>query len=128
MYNFSQEQVFIFFFIIGIIIGMIFDIFKVLRKAFKTSDKITFFEDLLFIVIATYLFVLGIIKLNGGEVRFFIFLGTFIGIIIYFLTISNIYVIIFYAFVKLCKKILNIPISCFKFIYFCLKSAIKKDF
>ena len=71
MYNFSQEQVFIFFFIIGIIIGMIFDIFKVLRKAFKTSDKITFFEDLLFIVIATYLFVLGIINFYWHNNLFF---------------------------------------------------------
>ena len=51
MYNFSQEQVFIFFFIIGIIIGIIFDIFKVLRKSFKTPDIITFIEDLIFIVL-----------------------------------------------------------------------------
>ena len=46
MYNFSQEQVFIFFFIIGIIIGCIFDFFKVLRKSFKSSDIITFIEDI----------------------------------------------------------------------------------
>jgi len=77
MYNFSQEQVFIFFFIIGIIIGIIFDIFKVLRKSFKTPDMITFIEDLIFIVLSGILLIFGILKLNGGEIRFFLFLGIF---------------------------------------------------
>lgn len=78
MYNFSQEQVFIFFFIIGIIIGIIFDIFKVLRKSFKTPDIITFIEDLIFIVLSGILLIFGILKLNGGEIRFFLFLGIFL--------------------------------------------------
>ena len=77
MYNFSQEQFFIFFFIIGIIIGIIFDIFKVLRKSFKTPDIITFIEDLIFIVLSGILLIFGILKLNGGEIRFFLFLGIF---------------------------------------------------
>jgi len=77
MHNFSQEQVFIFFFIIGIIIGIIFDIFKVLRKSFKTPDMITFIEDLIFIVLSGILLIFGILKLNGGEIRFFLFLGIF---------------------------------------------------
>ncbi len=77
MYNFSQEQVFIFFFIIGIIIGIIFDIFKVLRKSFKTSDIVTFVEDLIFIILSGILTIFGILKLNGGEIRFFLFLGIF---------------------------------------------------
>lgn len=49
MYNFSQEQVFIFFFIIGIIIGLILDFFRAIRKVFKTPDNLTLFEDILFI-------------------------------------------------------------------------------
>ncbi len=128
MYNFSQGQIFIFFFIIGIIIGMIFDIFKTLRKSFKTSDKLTFFEDLIFIIISAYLIILGIIKLNGGEVRFYLFLGIFFGIIIYLLTISNIYGIILYTVVEICKKMLKVPTSCFIFLFNTLKTAKKKDF
>ena len=94
MYNFSQEQVFIFFFIIGIIIGCIFDFFKVLRKSFKSSDIITFIEDIIFLIISAFLIITGIIKLNNGEVRFFLFLGIFFGVLVYSLTISNLYVII----------------------------------
>ena len=80
MYYFSQEEVFLLFFIIGIIIGLVFDFFKVLRKSFKTKDIVTFIEDLLFLLISGTLIVLGIIKLNSGEVRFYLFLGMFFGV------------------------------------------------
>ncbi len=105
MSYFSQEEVFLLFFIIGIIIGMIFDFFKVLRKSFKTKDIITFVEDLLFLFATGSLIIFGIIKLNSGEVRFYLFLGLFFGVLIYSLTISKLYVIILYEFVRMCKKI-----------------------
>ena len=104
MYNFSQEQIFIFFFIIGIIIGIIFDIFRVIRKSFKTSDLLTFIEDFIFLGLTSILVIFSIIKLNGGEVRFYLFLGIFVGILIYSLTISNLCVIILYVFVNICKS------------------------
>lgn len=128
MFNFSQEQIFIFFFIIGIIIGILFDIFKVLRKTFKTSDFVTFIEDLIFLFLSGNLIISGILKLNSGEVRFFLFLGIFFGILSYILTISNLCVIILYTFVRTCKKILKYPICCLKKIFNILKTVIKKDF
>lgn len=128
MYQFSQEQIFIFFFIIGIIIGFIFDIFRVIRKSFKTTDFITLIEDIIFLLISSISIIGGIIKINGGEVRFYLFLGIFLGGLIYSLTISNLYVIIFYEFVKICKKIFKIPFLCIiKFLQI-TKSIIKKDF
>ena len=128
MYQFSQEQIFIFFFIIGIIIGFIFDIFRVIRKSFKTTDFITLIEDIIFLLISSILIIGGIIKINGGEVRFYLFLRIFLGGLIYSLTISNLYVIIFYEFVKICKKIFKIPFLCIiKFLQI-TKSIIKKDF
>lgn len=128
MYNFSQEQIFIFFFIIGIIIGIIFDIFRVIRKSFKTPDILTFIEDFIFLGVTSILIIFSIIKLNGGEVRFYLFLGIFVGILIYSLTISNLCVIILYVFVNICKKIFEIPISCIKNIGKYSKKIIKKDF
>lgn len=105
MIVFSQEEIFLLFFIIGIIIGLIFDFFKVLRKSFKTSDIVTFVQDVIFLLISGTLIIFSIIKLNGGEVRFYLFLGIFFGILIYSLTISNLYVIILYEIVKICKKV-----------------------
>lgn len=127
MYNFTQEQVFMFFFIIGIIIGIFFDMFKVLRKAFKTSDLFTFIEDFIFLLGSSILIILGILKLNSGEIRFFLFLGIFFGILSYSLTISNLCVIILYTFVEVCKKIFEFPLHCLKKLFLSIKSANKKD-
>ena len=114
MYNFSQEQIFIFFFIIGVIIGILFDIFRVLRKSFKTPDSITFLEDLTFLISSGMLLIYSIIKLNNGEIRFYLFIAIFSGILIYSLTIGKTCVIILYVFVNLCKKIFLFPFFCYK--------------
>jgi spore cortex biosynthesis protein YabQ len=114
MYNFSQEQIFVFFFIIGIIIGIIFDIFRAIRKSFKTPDSITLIEDTIFLVISGLLLISSIIKLNNGEIRFYLFIAIFLGILIYSLTISKLCVIILCVIVETCKKILFIPISLMK--------------
>lgn len=128
MYEFSQEQVFILFFIIGTIIGIIFDFFRVIRKAFKGPDYITFIQDILFFILAGIIIISGIIILNSGEIRLFLFIAIFFGMLIYFLTISNLYVIILYEIVNFCKKILKIPFLCFKKTCKCLKRLTKKDF
>lgn len=114
MQIFSQEQVFVLFFIIGIIIGLIFDCFRVIRKSFKSPDYITFMQDILFSILVGCIIIYGIIKINNGEIRFFLFLAIFFGMLIYFLTISNLYVIILYEIVKFCKKIFKIPYLCLK--------------
>lgn len=48
----NQAYIFIVFIINGILIGILFDCFRILRKSFKTSDLITYIEDILFWVIA----------------------------------------------------------------------------
>ncbi len=122
---FSQEEIFLLFFIIGIIIGLIFDFFKVLRKSFKTSDMVTFIQDLMFLLISGTLIIFSIIKLNGGEVRFYLFLGIFFGILIYSLTISNLYVIILYEIVKICKRVFGFFSKIFFIIFNTFKNIFK---
>ena len=46
--NLEQLSSFIIFTIIGVIISIIFDIFRILRKTFKTPDLITYIEDIIF--------------------------------------------------------------------------------
>ena len=128
MYNFSQEQVFILFFLVGIIIGIIFDFFRVIRKIFRVADYITFIQDIIFFILAGTIIISSIIIINGGEIRFYLFLAIFFGMLIYFLTISNLYVIIFYEIVNLCKKILKIPFLCLKKVFKSANTLIKKDF
>lgn len=125
MYNFSQEQIFILFFVIGLIISIIFDFFRAIRKNFKASDFATLIEDIVFLGITSFLIIFSIIKINGGEVRFYIFLAIFFGILLYSLTISNLCVIIFNVIVRICKKIFQIPFLVSKKAIKMLKKTIK---
>lgn len=127
MYNFSQEQIFMLFFIVGIIIGIIFDFFRAIRKNFKSSDMATLIEDIIFLAITIVLIIFSIIKINGGEVRFYLFLGIFFGILIYSLTISNLCVIIFKVIVRLCKNIFLFPFLLSKKVIKSVRKRIRKN-
>lgn len=85
----NQAYLFIMFILNGILIGVLFDIFRILRKSFKTSDFITYIEDITFWILAGTLTLYFIFSLNNGEIRLYILIGIILGIIIYMLTISK---------------------------------------
>ena len=118
MYAFSQGQIFVIFFILGICVGVIFDLFRAVRKVFNTSDFVTYIEDIIFMAISGILVVNNLIIINNGEIRFYIILSLFFGMIFYFFTISKLCVIIFKYVIEFFKKIIFLP--------FFLKNAIKK--
>lgn len=126
MLSYTQGQIFILFFVAGICIGLIYDIFRVLRKNFHTSNLITQIEDVIFLVFSGFLVLYSILKFNNGEVRFYLFMAIFLGILLYFLTISKPYVIIINVIVKFCKNILVFIIKLIKIPYIFIKKTIKK--
>lgn len=85
----NQAYLFLMFVINGILIGVLFDIFRILRKSFKTSDFVTYIEDIIFWILTGILTLYFIFYYNNGEIRFYIFLGIIIGALIYMLTISK---------------------------------------
>ena len=63
----NQAQLFYIFSLTGILLGLLFDIFRILRKSFKTSDWVTYIEDSLFLILAGLLLFYTIYKFNNGE-------------------------------------------------------------
>ena len=114
---YTQSQVFLFFFLLGIVIGFLYDIFRCIRKNYNTSNLLTQIEDFIFLIIAGFILLLGILKINNGELRFYIFLSNFLGIISYFLTISRLCVIIINIVVKICKKLTDFVVIIIKKIF-----------
>ena len=95
------------FTITGILIGIIFDIFRVIRKTFKTPDFITYIEDLIFWIITGILLLFTIFKFNNGEIRSYIFVGLGVGIIIYLLAISKLFIKVNVIIISFFKKIIS---------------------
>lgn len=106
----NQVYVFIVFILNGFLIGIIFDCFRILRKSFKTSDFVTYIEDILFGIITGLLILYSIFKFNKGELRFYLFLGVFFGLLLYFLVFSKVFIKISVTVISIIKKIVNIVI------------------
>ncbi len=99
------------FIITGIVIGILFDCFRILRKSFKTTDWITCIQDIIFWMLTGIIILFSIFKFNNGEIRSYIILGIFFGILIYMITISK-FVVKYSVFViQKLKKIISYPIN-----------------
>lgn len=126
MQNISQTQEFLYFCLIGIVISFIFDIFRSVRKNFKTADCVTYIEDIIFLVISTIILMFGVLEISNGILRFYIFLGTFLGIIIYSLTFSKFCIIIIDSILVFCKKAIEFLRNIIKNLVFFFKKLGKK--
>ncbi len=105
----DQAYLFIVFSLTGVVIGILFDFFRILRRSFKTSNIITYVEDVLFWILTGVLILYNIWYFNNGEIRIYMFLGIIMGLLIYMLTLSNIIVSLFSKILKMLIKILEIP-------------------
>ena len=103
----NQVYLFLIFIINGILIGIIFDIFRILRRSFKTSNLVTSLEDVLFWIISALLIMYSIFKFNNGQFRLYIFIGIFLGIAIYMLFFSKYIIKISVKIIAIFKKILS---------------------
>ncbi len=114
----NQAYLFLIFVINGIIIGLVFDFFRILRISFKTKDFVTYIEDIIFWIITGIILLYSIFIFNNGQIRLFMFIGVGIGIISYILLVSKYVIKINVFIVNLIKKIILIPLN---FIYKIIK-------
>lgn len=117
----NQAYNFIIFILNGFAIGIIFDIFRILRRSFKTSDFITCIEDISFWILSGLLTIFSITIFNYGEIRFYIFIAIIIGVIIYMLTISKYFIKFNVTIITFLKNIILKPIT---FIYTKIKNLL----
>ena len=116
----NQAYLFGIFVINGILIGLLFDFFRILRKSFKTNDFITYVEDIVFWILTGIILLYSIFLFNNGEIRLFMFIAVLLGLIIYMLSIStyiikvNVKIINFFKTIIL--KIISIILIPFKYI------------
>ena len=110
----NQAYLFLVFSLTGIAIGILFDFFRILRRSIKTSNIVTYIQDILFWILTGIIVLYNIWYFNNGELRIFVFLGLILGILIYMATLSSIIVKIFTRIMIFLINILKVP---FKMIY-----------
>lgn len=116
----NEIYIFAIFILNGALIGILFDIFRILRKSFKTPDILTNIEDIFFILISGFIILYTIFRLNNGQIRIYMLIALILGITLYITFISKYFIklnVNIIKFIKLIlKKILNILFFPFKYI------------
>ena len=107
----NQAYLFLIFSLTGVVIGILFDLFRILRITIKTPNIITYIEDVLFWILTGVLVLYNIWFFNNGEIRLFMFLGIILGVLIYMCTLSNILIKIFSNILKFIINILKVPVK-----------------
>lgn len=73
----------------GAVIGIIFDMFRTFRKLARPGALGVNLSDLLFWVIGICVLIGSLVFLNSGELRWYVFIGLFLGGILYFSLLSQ---------------------------------------
>lgn len=95
----------------GIIVGLVYDLYKSLRYLSKPSKVINYIGDFIFWIIMSYVFFYALIKINWGEIRGYILFGFFLGIIVYRVIFSKYIYPTFIKVATLIKKVIGFFIS-----------------
>ena len=103
----NEIYIFAIFILNGALIGILFDVFRILRKSFKTPDILTNIEDIFFILISGFIILYTIFRLNNGQIRIYMLIALILGITLYITFISKYFIKLNVNIIKFIKLILK---------------------
>lgn len=101
-----QSLLFLTTIIMGMVIGFIYDIFRIFRKTTPHKNIFTQTEDLLFWLAVTFLMFYVMLNKNYGEIRLFVLLGAVLGMVMYFATLSHLIIKVSVAVIQFTKRVM----------------------
>ncbi len=101
----QQSIAFLYSLLIGVVLGIVYEVFKILRLGFCNKKQSVFILDLIYMLIASLsLFIFSIAFLQGYT-RIYLFFGCFIGLIIFKVTLGRMFSKIYCPIILMIKKI-----------------------
>lgn len=97
----SQIMIFIMTMVTGVVLGLLFDGYRVLRGVFNPRKGMTWFTDLLYWLIATGVVFISLVLSNWGELRFYVVIGIVSGLALYYRWLSLWMISLFSGGIKL---------------------------
>lgn len=103
----DQALLFLTTVIIGAFIGFIYDFIRIFRKVIRHPDFVVQIEDSAFWILSAAGIFIIMLDRNYGEIRLFSILGIFIGMIIYFFTVSRPFLSVSFAIIDFIKRVIK---------------------
>lgn len=117
-------QIYMFFLcgVFGVVLAVIFDVFRVMRRLVPTGVGLTFVEDIIFWLLSSLLFFAVILKFYNGEFRLFMVVGILLGAVTYFCSLSKVFIHISVVSIGFFSKIMK---KIFAFLFLPLRMLLK---
>lgn len=86
----TQVEVFLMSCLVGVVIGAIYDIFRLFRIIFPHANVLTAIEDILLVSAYGIFLMCFAFSLMRGQIRFFFVVGNLLGFMLWFFTVGSI--------------------------------------
>lgn len=108
------NQVFVFFWsiVIGAILALIFDFFRISRRKGNTKNWVVYVEDVFYWIIVAVMIIASAFITNDGELRGYMFIGYGIGAIFYLILFSKILIKIISGILDFIENIVKKLVEC----------------
>lgn len=85
----NQTYVFLWSLFVGVILALIFDLFRILRRKGNTKNYVVYIQDVIYWFMVTFIIIMSAFITNDGELRGYMFIGYILGAVVYIVTISK---------------------------------------
>lgn len=107
----TQFYILLYSILAGVLTGVLFDLYRVIR-GFQSSNKVvTFIEDVLFWIAASMIVFIFMLITNYAYISLYIYLYIGVGLFIYLKLVSHYFICIQHNIVKTLLKIIRISIN-----------------
>ena len=86
----SQTKGFLFSLGFGFMMGMVYDMFRLVRVSISKGKKIQIIFDIIYFILLAFVTFIFFITINEGEIRIYLLLGEAIGFAVYSLSLGTI--------------------------------------
>lgn len=123
----EQTHVFLMCIGFGFVLGIFYDLVRLIRKTFFPLKKALIIQDILYCVISTFAVFCFLLCINNGEARFFTFLGLAFGWVIYYFTFGVLVVRVADTLAGAVHRLFKPIKSIFRLFYVNIKTRVKKS-
>ena len=87
--SFGDTEYFLCSLLVGVFLGVVYDVFRLVRIILPKNNTVIFFEDILFCMFSTVSFLLLAFNAGSGRIRGFAAFGTLLGFSLYYTTLGK---------------------------------------
>ena len=103
----NQVQIFLASSVFGVLLGLVYTIFWILKRTISASKIQDFMYDFVYLVVCAFLTFTFIFTFNYGEIRLYILAGELLGFIVYYITVGSLMIKIISAILSFLRRVKN---------------------